>query len=220
MERIENEAKRMGSLVEDLLLLARLDEQRPARKEPVDLAVLAGDAVHDARGLDSDRTVRLVGLNGAGPGPALVTGDEDRLRQVVANLVANAVRHTPAGSPVEVAVGTAEQAAVIEVRDHGQGLAPEQAERVFERFYRIDSSRRRGTGGGSGLGLSIVSAVVAAHSGNVSVVPTPGGGATFRVALPARPDDATLPANPDDHAVSLVTSADAGPFPGGRDLAG
>jgi two-component system OmpR family sensor kinase len=205
MERIEDEAKRMGSLVEDLLLLARLDEQRPGRKEPVDLAVLAGDAVHDARGLDSERRVRLVGLGGAGPAPAIVTGDEDRLRQVVANLVANAVRHTPAGTPVEVAVGItgggdgiphlpetsgphapAPRTAVLEVRDHGPGLSPEQAERVFERFYRVDSSRRRGTGGGSGLGLSIVSAVVAAHAGSVTVVPTPGGGATFRVMLPAR----------------------------------
>jgi two-component system OmpR family sensor kinase len=218
MERIEEEAKRMGSLVEDLLLLARLDEQRPGRKEPVDLAVLAGDAVHDARGLDSERPVRLVGLNGAGPGPAIVTGDEDRLRQVVANLVANAVRHTPAGTPVEVAVGvtageegtpdphaSAPRTAVLEVRDHGPGLSPEQAERVFERFYRVDSSRRRGTGGGSGLGLSIVSAVVAAHSGGVTVVPTSGGGATFRVVLPARPAEATadptgLPAaGPDGH---------------------
>lgn len=195
MERIENEAKRMGSLVEDLLLLARLDEQRPGRKEPVDLAVLAGDAVHDARGLDADRSVRLVGLGDAGPAPAVVTGDEDRLRQVVANLVANAIRHTPAGTPVEVAVGTAAGSAVLEVRDHGHGLLPDQAARVFERFYRLDSSRRRGTGGGSGLGLSIVSAVVAAHSGQVSVVPTAGGGATFRVVLPARKaaegDDAT-----------------------------
>lgn len=193
MCRIEDEAKRMGSLVEDLLLLARLDEKRPARKEPVDLAVLAGDAVHDARGLDAERPVRLEGLDGAGPTPAVVTGDEDRLRQVVANLVANAVRHTPARVPVEVAVGTAPapegragRVAVLEVRDHGQGLSPEQAEKVFERFYRIDSSRRRGTGGGSGLGLSIVSAVVAAHAGTVTVAPTPGGGATFRVVLPAR----------------------------------
>jgi two-component system OmpR family sensor kinase len=222
MERIENEAKRMGSLVEDLLLLARMDEQRPARKEPVDLAVLAGDAVHDARGLDSDRTVSLVGLNGAGPVPALVTGDEDRLRQVVANLVANAVRHTVAASPIEVAVGTTGQTAVIEVRDHGQGLSPEQAERVFERFYRIDSSRRRGAGGGSGLGLSIVAAVVSAHAGHVTVVPTPGGVATFRVALPARPDhaEATHPANRDDDEVTLITSPGAGPFPGVRDRSG
>jgi two-component system OmpR family sensor kinase len=191
MRRIEDEAKRMGSLVEDLLLLARLDEQRPGRKDPVDLAVLAGDAVHDARGLDADRQVRLVGLGAAGPAPAVVTGDEDRLRQVVANLVANAIRHTPAGTPVEVAVGReagpdGAAHAVLEVRDHGPGLTPEQADKVFQRFYRLDSSRRRDTGGGSGLGLSIVSAVVIAHAGTVAVTPTTGGGATFRVRLPAR----------------------------------
>jgi len=194
MRRIEDEAKRMGSLVEDLLLLARLDEQRPARHEEVDLAVLAGDAVHDAKGLDAERTVRLVGLGpGSGPAPARVTGDEDRLRQVVANLVGNAVRHTPPGTPVEVAVGRdAAGRAVLEVRDHGRGLSTEQADKVFERFYRLDSSRRRGQdgqggkGGGSGLGLSIVAAVVAAHAGTVQVLTTPGGGATFRVELPAR----------------------------------
>jgi two-component system OmpR family sensor kinase len=200
MRRIEDEAKRMGSLVEDLLLLARLDEQRPGRHEPVDLAVLAGDAVHDARGLDADRAVTLVGLNGRGPQAAVVTGDEDRLRQVVANLVANAVRHTPAGTPIEVAVGREDGAAVLEVRDHGTGLTPEQASRVFERFYRLDSSRRRGTGGGSGLGLSIVAAVVAAHAGGVQVLTTPGGGATFRVTLPARADDVTGTWNPPDES--------------------
>ncbi len=199
MRRIEDEATRMGGLVEDLLLLARLDEQRPVRSEPVDLAVLAGDAVHDVRALDPERAVRLIGLNGStDPAPAPVLGDEDRLRQVVANLVGNAVRHTPAGSPIEVAVGTLDAVrrdgpdgavgrdAVLEVRDHGTGLAPEHAERVFERFYRVDASRRRGTGGGSGLGLSIVAAVAAAHGGTASVQPTRGGGATFVVRLPAR----------------------------------
>jgi two-component system OmpR family sensor kinase len=191
MRRIEDEATRMGGLVEDLLLLARLDEQRPGRVERVDLTVLAGDAVHDARGLDPNRPVQLVGLRpGVGPVPSGVVGDEDRLRQVVANLVANAVRHTAPGTPVEVAVGTETGAdgtrtAVLEVRDHGQGLSPEQAERIFERFYRADSSRQRGKGGGSGLGLSIVSAVVSAHHGQVGVRTTPGGGATFRVSLPA-----------------------------------
>jgi len=192
MRRIEDEAKRMGSLVEDLLLLARLDAQRPARSEPVDLAVLAGDAVHDARGLDAARTVRLVGLDPRGPEPAVVIGDEDRLRQVVANLVANAVRHTPDGTPIEVAVGREGTAAVLEVRDHGLGLTPEQAQRVFERFYRVDSSRRRDTGGGSGLGLSIVAAVVTAHGGSVQVLATPGGGGTFRVLLPLRAQAAEL----------------------------
>jgi two-component system, OmpR family, sensor kinase len=195
MRRIEDEARRMGGLVEDLLLLARLDARRPAKTEPVDLAVLAGDAVHDAHGLAPDRSVRLVGLDGvAGPTPAVVIGDEGHLRQVVTNLVANAVRHTPAGTPIEVAVGAAqddgEHVAVLEVRDHGPGLQPEAAERVFERFYRVDSSRQRGTGGGSGLGLSIVAAVTAAHDGTVTTRQTPGGGATFRVALPL----ATVPA--------------------------
>jgi two-component system OmpR family sensor kinase len=198
MRRIEDEATRMGGLVEDLLLLARLDEQRPGRSEPVDLAVLANDAVHDARGLDPTRRVSLVGLNGsAGPIPAVVIGDEDRLRQVVANLVANAVRHTPDGTAIEVAVGVTTNSppggagsgvplAVLEVRDHGPGLTEEQAERVFERFFRVDASRTRGQGGGSGLGLSIVSAVVVAHQGTVETRTTPGGGATFRVELPSR----------------------------------
>jgi two-component system OmpR family sensor kinase len=192
MRRIEDEATRMGGLVDDLLLLARLDAKRPARAEPVDLAVLAGDAVHDAHALAPDRSVRLVGLEGAaGPVPAVVIGDEGHLRQVVTNLVGNAVRHTPAGTPIEVAVGAAQQdgheRAVLEVRDHGPGLPPETAERVFERFYRVDSSRQRGAGGGSGLGLSIVSAVTTAHGGTVDVLPTADGGATFRVALPLAP---------------------------------
>jgi two-component system OmpR family sensor kinase len=208
MRRIEDEATRMGGLVEDLLLLARLDEQRPGRSDPVDLAVLAGDAVHDARGLDPTRRVQLAGLDAhPGPAPALVIGDEDRLRQVVGNLMANAVRHTPEGTAIEVAVGVSAQPpspagpargsstsagvarAVIEVRDHGPGLTPEQAERVFERFYRIDASRMRGSGGGSGLGLSIVAAVVAAHGGTVEARTTPGGGATFRVEMPAAPPE-------------------------------
>jgi two-component system, OmpR family, sensor kinase len=194
MSRIEDESRRMGALVEDLLLLARLDEQRPVRSEPVDLAVLAGDATHDARGLASDRAVTLVGIApGRGPEPTVVIGDDNRLRQVVANLVGNAVRHTPAGSPVEVAVGHVEGRAVIEVRDHGPGLSPEHAARVFERFYRVDSSRARSQGGGSGLGLSIVSAVVSAHGGRVGVAPTPGGGATFRVELPPAPVPETEP---------------------------
>jgi two-component system OmpR family sensor kinase len=203
MRRIEDEATRMGGLVEDLLMLARLDERRPARAEPVDLAVLAGDAVHDVRGLDPDRPVRLTGLQpGSGPVPAVVVGDEGGLRQVVTNLVANAVRHTPAGTPVEVAVGVEPASegvgprAVLEVRDHGPGLPDEEAGRIFERFYRVDSSRRRGTGGGSGLGLSIVSAVTAAHGGTVGVRTTPGGGATFRVALPSTGD----PARDDDRS--------------------
>jgi two-component system, OmpR family, sensor kinase len=205
MGRIEDESRRMGSLVEDLLLLARLDEQRPARTDPVDLAVLAGDATHDARGLAPDRTVRLVGLApGRGPEPAVVTGDENRLRQVVANLIGNAVRHTPAGTPIEVAVGRQDALAVLEVRDHGPGLAPEHAVKVFERFYRVDASRARSQGGGSGLGLSIVTAILAAHDGRVGVAPTPGGGATFRVELPLT----AVPVSPDLDDVSDADDLD------------
>ncbi|SDQ64670.1 HAMP domain-containing sensor histidine kinase [Quadrisphaera sp. DSM 44207] len=190
--RIETEAVRMGGLVEDLLLLARLDEQRPLRSDPVDLLVLAADAQHDARALAPDRTVALVGLSdGAGPAgppaPATVRGDEARLRQVLANLLANALRHTPAGTPVEIGVGARDGWGVWQVVDHGPGIPPEDAERVFERFFRADTSRARGGGGGAGLGLAIVTAIVRAHSGAVRVVPTPGGGATVEVAIPAHP---------------------------------
>jgi two-component system, OmpR family, sensor kinase len=222
MNRIEDESRRMGALVEDLLLLARMDEQRPARSEPVDLAVLAGDAVHDARGLAPDRQVRLVGLaDGRGPEPAVVIGDDNRLRQVVANLVANAVRHTPAGTPVEVAAGRYEDVAVLEVRDHGEGLTPEHAAKVFERFYRVDASRARHQGGGSGLGLSIVAAVINNHGGRVGVTSTPGGGATFRVELPLAssglPEAPDAPDTPDDAPVdALEIDGDPGASPGAK----
>ena len=192
--RIEEESARMGGLVEDLLLLARLDEQRPMRREPVDLLVLAGDAVHDALALAPGRTVRLVGLDGDPvPRPALTLGDDARLRQVLSNLLTNAVRHTPAGSPVEIGVGVADGWARWQVVDHGPGVDPDQAGRIFERFYRADSSRHRGTGGGSGLGLAIVDAITRAHGGAARVVPTPGGGATFEVALPVA--GSALPGN-------------------------
>jgi two-component system OmpR family sensor kinase len=189
MRRIEDEATRMGGLVEDLLTLARLDEQRTDRRTPVDLTVLAADAVQDARALDAGREVRLVGLGG-GLGPVVVDGDEPRLRQVVTNLVANALRHTPPGTPVELAVGRDDGHGLVQVRDHGPGIAPEQARKVFERFFRADASRQRGKGGGSGLGLAIVAAIVTAHDGRVGLSETPGGGATFVVRLPLRPDPA------------------------------
>ncbi len=183
--RVEDEATRMGGLVDDLLLLARLDEQRPMRREPVDLLVLAADAREDARALAPDRTVRLVGAEDGSPvRSALVTGDEPRLRQVLENLLANALRHTPAGTPVEIGAGVRDGSAVLRVVDHGPGVAPEDARRVFERFYRADASRVRTQGGGSGLGLAIVAAIVGAHGGAVRLVPTPGGGATAEVALP------------------------------------
>ena len=187
--RIESEASRMSGLVEDLLVLARLEGERPLAVDDVDLAVLGGDAVQDARVLQPDRHIRLVGLGGP-LGPVPVTGDEHRLRQVVTNLVSNALHHTPAGSPVEIAVGRRPDGSpALEVRDHGDGIDPAKARRVFERFYREDPARtRRDTGGtgGAGLGLAIVAAIVTAHHGKVGVAPTPGGGATFVVQLPQR----------------------------------
>ncbi len=185
MRRIEGSATRMGGLVEDLLLLARLDEGRPVTHEPVDLTVLAADAVSDLHALDPGRQARLVPLGPGGTaGPVVVTGDDARLRQVVANLVGNVVRHTPPGTPVEIAVGTTDGLGVLEVRDHGPGIDPAHAARVFERFYRVDASRTRESGG-AGLGMAIVAAIVAAHRGTVSLAETPGGGTTVHVALPS-----------------------------------
>ena len=183
MRRIEDEAIRMGGLVEDLLLLTRLDSQRPFERGPVDLTVLAADAVQDARALDPSRHVRLLALSGAIE-PVTIEGDEARLRQVVTNLVGNAVNHTPSGTDVEIAVGRSAGRAKLEVRDHGAGVDPVKARRVFERFYRADPSRGRGNGGGNGLGQAIVAAIVSAHGGRVGVTATPGGGATFIVDLP------------------------------------
>jgi two-component system OmpR family sensor kinase len=188
MGRIEDSARRMGTLVNDLLVLARLDEGRPLRKEPVDLVALARDAAQDLHALDSTRAVVVTGLeDGEAPSDVTVTGDADRLRQVFTNLVGNIARHTPRGSPAELALGTTPDGqALVEVRDHGPGVSPEQAQRVFERFYRADSSRTRESGG-SGLGLAIVAAIVGAHQGHVDVTTTPGGGLTVRVHLPVGP---------------------------------
>ena len=183
MERIEGESDRMSGLVEDLLTLARIDDAPEAAVGPVDLTVLAADAVADARVRATDRRVSLLGLDGP-LGPTVVSGSEPRLRQVVTNLVANALRHTPAGTPVEVAVGHDTEGVALEVRDHGPGVPRESSTKVFERFYRADPSRGRATGGGSGLGLAIVAAIVAQHHGRVGVAQTPGGGATFVVRLP------------------------------------
>jgi len=195
MRRIEDQAARMGLLVEDLLLLARLDQQRPLDRVPVDLLALAADAVTDASAVAPGRRIELVIGSGDGqPRHALVVlGDSQRLRQVLANLVDNALRHTPAGSPVEIRVGEAaldgRPGAAVEVVDHGPGLTPEQTERVFERFYRADPARS-GADGGTGLGLSIVAALVAVHGGTVQIDSVPGRGARFRVILPLAPDAA------------------------------
>ena len=174
MRRIEDEAVRMGTLVADLLQLAKLDEGRPLTLAPVDLRVLAHDAVGDLRALDPGRPVTFVDRGPPGA-DVVVLGDEGRLRQVVANLIGNVARHTPGGSPAEIAVGRSGDEAVVEVRDHGPGIPEQDAERVFERFFRVDTSRARASGG-TGLGLAIVAAIVSAHGGTVRVLPTPDGG--------------------------------------------
>jgi two-component system, OmpR family, sensor kinase len=193
MRRIEDQAAQMGLLVGDLLLLARLDQQRPLDRRPVDLLALAAEAVNDARAVAPDRQIELVlgGEDGESGSVLVILGDDQRLRQVLANLVNNALAHTPAGSPVEVRVGASSldgrPGAAVEVVDHGPGLTPEQAERVFERFYRADPARSHADGG-TGLGLSIVAALVAVHGGIVQVDSVPGRGARFRVVLPLAPD--------------------------------
>ncbi|MGO1165224.1 MAG: sensor histidine kinase [Janibacter sp.] len=184
MDRIEGEAARMGVLVEDLLLLARLDDERPLEKKDLDLVVLSAETVHDARARMPDRTIQLVGLDGE-LRPVMLPGDESRLRQVLGNLLGNALMHTAEDVAIEVATGAEGSTAVLEVRDHGAGIDPDVADRVFERFYRADKARSRARGG-SGLGLAIVTAIVHQHGGTVRAVPTPGGGATFRVELPGR----------------------------------
>lgn len=253
MERIEKEAMRMSSLVSDLLELARLDEQRPIEKVPVDLVPLARDAALDAMAGSPDRLVTVVvddrpastalpaaletddapgspsaprrrasaalarlrsrrraastaaapelvgrlSLPELPPVSAVVAGDENKLRQVVTNLIGNALRFTPDGSPIElvVAVDDAAGMATLAVVDHGEGIPAQLKEKIFDRFFRADSSRTRDTGG-SGLGLAIVSSIVANHGGRIDVLDTPGGGATFRVALPLLPNERSAPEAP------------------------
>jgi two-component system OmpR family sensor kinase len=189
VRRIEDEASRMGLLVEDLLLLARLDRERPLTLAPVELPVLAADTVQAAAAIAPDRNIALEVAPGAGA--LVVLGDDARLRQVLGNLMTNAITHTPPDASVTLRLRREPgNVAVAEIADTGPGLSPEQSERVFERFYRADVARSRRAGGatGTGLGLAIVAALVAAHHGTVEVVETPGGGATFRVRLPLAPD--------------------------------
>jgi two-component system, OmpR family, sensor kinase len=181
MSRIESESRRMGLLVEDLLLLARLDAQRPLERHRVDLLALASDAVHDAQSIAPQRAITMEVFDG--PGTPEVLGDEARLRQVLGNLVANALQHTPDTAGITVRVGTDDNRAVVEVCDEGPGMSTEDAHRVFERFYRADSSRARASGG-TGLGLSIVDSLVYAHGGTVSITTAPGAGCRFKVNLP------------------------------------
>ena len=179
LRRIEEESARMKTLVEDLLMLARLDETREIESAPVDLSILAADACTDAVAAAPDRKVTL-----DAPDPVVVKGDRDQLRQAIANLVTNAVKHTTESSPIEVGAHLVGDRAVVTVRDHGPGIAGEDAERVFDRFWRADESR---VGDGAGLGLSIVAAIAAAHGGEASVENVPaadGGGARFTLRLP------------------------------------
>jgi two-component system OmpR family sensor kinase len=204
LKRIEDEASRMGLLVEDLLLLARLDQERPLNLVPLDLRVIANDAAEAARVVAPDREISL---SLEGDEPITVEGDESRLRQVVGNLVTNALTHTPPGTPVRLALRIDGSNALLEVADNGPGLTEEQAQRIFERFYRVDKARTRRAAGstpevtphsGTGLGLAIVAALIVAHRGTVSVHSTFGGGATFQVRLPLT--DASQP----DHSVAQV----------------
>jgi two-component system OmpR family sensor kinase len=203
MRRIENEAIRMGLLVEDLLLLARLDQERPLARDRVHLVALAADSITAARARSADRTIELrveqpsraLGVNGSGSdigagtaGESVVVGDENRLRQAMDNLLTNAVRHTPADTPITVRVRPADAGGrcLLEVADTGPGLSAEDAAHVFERFYRSDPSRARTTTQqGSGLGLAIVAAIAQAHGGSVTVRSRLGHGACFTLSLPA-----------------------------------
>jgi len=176
MSGISRESERMSLLVEDLLLLARLDEGRPLTRDVVELDDVVGEAVETAGTVEPGRPFELDSE------PVTVLGDRERLRQIVDNLLANVRSHTPAGAPVRVRVGPENGHAVIEVEDSGPGMSDEEADRVFERFYRADQSRSRSSGG-VGLGLSIVAAVAEAHGGTVSAHSNGGGGATFRIEL-------------------------------------
>jgi two-component system OmpR family sensor kinase len=182
LRRTEQEAVRMGRLVEDLLALTRLDQGRPLAAEPVDLAAVASDAGRDARAVAPDRVITIDTA-----GPLVVSGDDDRLRQVVANVVGNALVHTEPGSPIEIrAEAVPGGRARLEVVDHGAGMPPEVAARAFERFFRADPSRSRHRGG-TGLGLAIVEAAVGAHGGSVELDSAPGRGTTVRIELPLDP---------------------------------
>ena len=178
--RIENESKRMGSLVEDLLLLARLDQSRQMKSEPVNLSKLVLDAVESARAAGPNYPVNF----NESDDEIYALGDNDRIHQVVANLLANARTHTPVGTKIDVSVIQSEDGVRIRIADNGPGLSEKDQAQIFERFYRADASRVRTDGEGTGLGLSIVEAVMRAHAGEVSVESELGKGATFTLFFP------------------------------------
>jgi two-component system OmpR family sensor kinase len=209
MAGVRSETARMGLLVEDLLLLARLDEGRPLERRPVELVRVAAEAVDAARTVEPSWPAQVVASE-----PVDVIGDTSRLRQVIDNLLANVRAHTPPGTSTTVRVAREGSEAVVEVADNGPGLSAEQAEKAFERFYRGEVSRSR-QHGGAGLGLSIVAAIVGAHRGTVGASDTDGGGATFTIRLPADHSE-TAPAT--DEEQSAVTAEQAEPLslPDGR----
>jgi two-component system OmpR family sensor kinase len=178
MRRIEEEAKRMGVLVEDLLTLARLDEAPVRQHEPLDLAALVRDAARDAQATAPDREVSV-----SAPAAVVVSGDPHQLHQVFANLMRNALVHTPAGTPIEVSVQGEPDSVAVHVRDHGPGLPAGAAARLFERFWRAEGGRERGKAG-AGLGLAIAREIVTAHDGQITAGDADGGGAVFTVRLP------------------------------------
>jgi two-component system OmpR family sensor kinase len=186
MRRIEDEAARMGVLVDDLLLLARLDQGRPLERAPIDLAAIAQEVTADAAIVEPERPITF-----SARAPIEVLGDEPRLRQAIGNLIRNAFDHTPSGTAVEVDVRVEGDRAVLAVTDHGPGISPQHLPRIFERFYRADASRNRESGG-MGLGLAIVASIAEAHGGSARVDSELGAGATFVVELPL----ASRPAEP------------------------
>ncbi len=192
MRRIEDESARMSRLVDDLLSLARLDEGRSEERAPVDLSVLAADACSDVRAIDHDRPITLDADS------AVVLGDEHQLRQVVGNLIGNAARHTPSGTPIHVVVSHSRDRATMFVEDRGQGLPEADLVRVFDRFYRAEESRSRASGG-TGLGLAIVAATMSAHDGRAWAENRSDGGARFSIELPLAP---TSPVRPQEAADS------------------
>jgi two-component system OmpR family sensor kinase len=178
MMRINTESRRMADLVEDMLLLARLDQGRPLARERVAMSELVDDAVSDARAVEPDRTINSHVDDGV-----VVFGDEDRLRQVVGNLFTNIRVHTPPATPIDVKLSANDGRCRLVVADHGPGVDPSHVAHIFDRFYRADSARSRDRGG-TGLGLSIAASVVEAHGGAIAYSETFGGGATFTVELP------------------------------------
>jgi len=178
--RIENESVRMGTLVEDLLLLARLDQSRQVELKPVNLSKVVNECVASARAAGPTHPITI----SSSVDEVFALGDETRIYQVITNLLTNARVHTPIGTSIEVALKQSDDGVTVAVTDHGNGLTDEDQARIFERFFRVDPSRQRNSSEGSGLGLSIVDAVMRAHGGRVSVTSEQGKGATFTLFFP------------------------------------